>query len=305
MQVPEARAAEHGIEQQVARHAAQRQRRRRRLVWWLSAALVVCLGFGIGGYVLWQQLDVPAATPIAKPKAKPEFVQLQAADFSKDAKAGSFTFTHNGEQVTMPYRVYAPADYAHHKYPLAVYLSGSGQIGTDNDKQTHSTFLTNLTQTYYQDYPAIILAPQFPIAEKYSKDPEVLQAYMDLIAQVQHDYNSNEQQLYLTGISMGADTTYGLLENYADNIAAAAVLSGGLEDPTKVANYAKVPLWIFQGAQDLTYVPERARAEVASLQALGSPVKYTEYPDVAHSIWNIAYSDPQLYDWLFAQHLPG
>jgi predicted peptidase len=40
---------------------------------------------------------------------------------------------------------------------------------------------------------------------------------------------------------------------------------------------------------------------IEALQAIGSKVKYTEYPDADHDSWTATYSNPELYDWLFAQ----
>jgi hypothetical protein len=40
---------------------------------------------------------------------------------------------------------------------------------------------------------------------------------------------------------------------------------------------------------------------VENLRALGSPVRYTEYPDVGHESWNRAYAEPELFPWLLAQ----
>ena len=38
-----------------------------------------------------------------------------------------------------------------------------------------------------------------------------------------------------------------------------------------------------------------------ALRALGSPVKYTEYPGVGHNSGRLAYEEPELFRWLFAQ----
>jgi hypothetical protein len=47
-----------------------------------------------------------------------------------------------------------------------------------------------------------------------------------------------------------------------------------------------------------------SRDLVAALRAVGSPVRYTEYPDVGHDLWTRAYVDPALADWLFDQRRP-
>ena len=63
----------------------------------------------------------------------------------------------------------------------------------------------------------------------------------------------------------------------------------------------RLPVWVFHGALDASVPVARSREMVAALRAAGSPVKYTEYPDVSHYAWSRAYVDPELHDWLFAQ----
>jgi hypothetical protein len=40
---------------------------------------------------------------------------------------------------------------------------------------------------------------------------------------------------------------------------------------------------------------------VDSLNALGAPVRYTEFPNVGHNAWSPAFATDELYDWLFSQ----
>ena len=49
---------------------------------------------------------------------------------------------------------------------------------------------------------------------------------------------------------------------------------------------------------------------VAALQAVGGAVKYTEYPQVGHEVWTIAYVEEDLPGWLlgrseYPSKLPG
>jgi predicted peptidase len=62
-----------------------------------------------------------------------------------------------------------------------------------------------------------------------------------------------------------------------------------------------VPIWVFYGVKDELVPVASSREMVAALRAVGSAVKYTEYPDVGHEVWTVAYVEPSLSDWLFAQ----
>jgi predicted peptidase len=45
-----------------------------------------------------------------------------------------------------------------------------------------------------------------------------------------------------------------------------------------------------------------SREMVAALKAAGGIVRYTEYPNGQHDVWTIAFADPELFEWLFAQN---
>src|SRR5260221_9408936 len=66
---------------------------------------------------------------------------------------------------TMPYRLFMPRNYdATQRYPLIVWLHGSGSVGTDNFKQISGASLKG-THTWtaaavQSKYPAFVLAPQ-------------------------------------------------------------------------------------------------------------------------------------------------
>jgi predicted peptidase len=40
---------------------------------------------------------------------------------------------------------------------------------------------------------------------------------------------------------------------------------------------------------------------VKALRDAGGDPKYTEFPEVGHDSWDLAYSDAELIEWLFAQ----
>ena len=65
-----------------------------------------------------------------------------------------------------------------------------------------------------------------------------------------------------------------------------------------------MPIWCFHGALDKTVKPTRSREMVAALKAVGSDIRYTEYPEAAHDSWTATYANPEFYDWLFQQQKP-
>ena len=61
----------------------------------------------------------------------------------------------------------------------------------------------------------------------------------------------------------------------------------------------KIPLWTFSGDRDGSV--KLTRKLVDSLRQRGWNVKYTEFADVGHVIWDRVYKDPDLQEWLFKQ----
>ena len=90
------------------------------------------------------------------------------------------------------------------------------------------------------------------------------------------------------------------IARYPNFFAAAAPICGG-GDPKTVSKFKSLPIWCFHGAKDPVVKVGRSREMVDALKAVGSSIKYTEYPEAQHDSWTQTYSNPELYDWMFAQ----
>ncbi len=99
---------------------------------------------------------------------------------------------------------------------------------------------------------------------------------------------------------MGGFGTWDALARYPNLFAAAVPICGGA-DPTTADRYAKLPIWAFHGAKDPVVKVSRSRDIVGALRAVGSEIRYTEYPEAPHDSWTETYKNPELYAWLFAQ----
>jgi predicted peptidase len=62
-----------------------------------------------------------------------------------------------------------------------------------------------------------------------------------------------------------------------------------------------LPIWVFHGAKDDIVPPEISENMVQALKDLGSPVKFTLYPEAGHDSWTEAYDSAELWDWLAKQ----
>ena len=86
---------------------------------------------------------------------------------------------------------------------------------------------------------------------------------------------------------------------------AAAIALCGYGDTYMIPRVAKVPVWIFQGEEDPAVPVTRARDWVAELRKAGGAPQYTEYPSIGHNVWDVAFGEPGLAEWMFSHRSGG
>jgi predicted esterase len=200
-----------------------------------------------------------------------------------------------GEDQDYPHLTYLPDDYDkdQRKWPLILFLHGSGERGTDLNKVKEQGPLGYIHKGH--PLPFIVVTPQCPEDERW--DAERLGRLLD---QVTASNRVDPERIYVTGLSLGGYATCDLAATYPDRIAAIAPLSGG-ENPGLAQRLKKIPTWAFHGADDNVVPPRYSVDLIHALQKLGTPVKLTIYPGVGHGGWDTTYSNPQLYTW-FLDH---
>jgi poly(3-hydroxybutyrate) depolymerase len=192
--------------------------------------------------------------------------------------------------------LYLPKGYSQHpaaKYPLLIFLHGSGESGIDIDlvkKHGPPQFLDDRP-----DFPFIVASPQAPYPPR-GFDPEELTV---LLNQLLQRLPIDPDRVYLTGFSMGGYGTYRWASAHPETFAAIAPVAGAAR-PEEACNLRSVPIWAFHGAKDESVKLENDQAAVDAIKACGGDIKFTVYPDGGHSS-DAAYADPQLYQW-FLEH---
>ena len=192
------------------------------------------------------------------------------------------------------------------RYPLVVFLHGSGESGDDNVEQIRNGVELFATSKYKKMFPAIVIAPQCPENDTwggylYHNRPTpsqnlVVSLTQVLLMQLPVDIN----RVYLTGVSMGAIGTWDIVARYPGLFAAALPIAGA-GDPANSRALQRLPICSFHGDQDLNVDPVDDRNMFALIQSAGGIMKYTEYPGVGHNAWDQTYSDTTVISWLFSQ----
>jgi predicted peptidase len=178
------------------------------------------------------------------------------------------------------------------KLPLLIFLHGSGEAGTDLNKlkvQGPPKIVESRP-----DFPFIVASPQTPDDDLF--DPGALDALLDeLIERLPVD----PDRVYLTGLSLGGEWTYGWASLRPERFAAIAPVSG--EWTTAVDCRLKhVPVWAFHGAKDDVVPITADEAMISAINACGGDAHMTVYPDSGHDAWTQAYATEELYTWLLA-----
>jgi len=228
----------------------------------------------------------------------------------------SFNKFINDKGDTLNYRLLYPDANPLQKYPLVIFLHGSGERGNDNDAQLKWGVPNFATAANMSLHPAIVIAPQCPLNMSWanlsnSKNPaeirlqptptKPMELVIALIHQVIKTLPVDSNRIYITGLSMGGFGTFDAIERYPNLFAAAVPVCGG-GDTTKVAKIAHIPIWIFHGAEDPAVSPAYALGMLQALTNAGAHPGFTQYPEVGHFSWIEAYSDAMMMEWLFRQH---
>jgi predicted peptidase len=227
---------------------------------------------------------------------------------------------HRYRTVGPPMRVGFIADWYNYKstghYPLLLYMHqyAMGNYRNGLLKQVEVWFAT---PAFRARHPAIIVVPMLDQA----KDPGAnfggqrtghswKGVTIAALKQVMGRYSVDPARIYVTGNSLGGTGTWEMMLSYnrltgsVEHIFAAGLPLAGKDhtaDPVEAAYLLRrVPIWAIHEKRD-PEVPldwDRTMARLLS----GSPTfRYTEDPRLGHDVWDLYYTRPNVWNWLFAQ----
>ncbi len=218
----------------------------------------------------------------------------------------------------LDYRLLKPREYdATKKYPLVLFLHGSGERGTDNQAQLKNGAPLFLKPEARQKYPCFVLAPQCPPDKTWSavkgwtgpnafeEEPTApMKLVFGMLDAVLKEFSIDQDRLYVTGLSMGGYGTWDILTRQPERWAAAVPVCGG-GDAARIGPAKGVAVWAIHGLLDPAVPVIRSQEMIAALEAAGGKPLYSEYPYVKHDAWTTAYGEPELLAWMFAQKRGG
>jgi len=220
------------------------------------------------------------------------------------------TYT-NKAGATLPYRLLVPSKYdAKRSYSVLMFLHGAAGRGDDNLKPLDWGPRLIAEELKRGKHEFFLVVPQCPRSETWSNirpgDQSLLGTSLllalDLITNsLANEFNLDATRRYLTGVSMGGHATWALLCRDTGLFAAAVPVCAGGDASRVTDRIAKVPVWVFHSDDDHIVPVSHARNFVKAWRAHGGEPHYTEYTGLKHSSWKKAYTETEMYDWLFNQ----
>lgn len=178
------------------------------------------------------------------------------------------------------------------KWPLLIFLHGSGERGSDI---ALVKVRGPLTFEERDKFPLVVAAPLAPLEARWSVDG-VNAMLDDIVERVPID----TEGVYVTGLSMGGEGTWNYACEYPDRIAAIVPMSGRT-DPSRAHRLKNVAVWAFHGAKDPIVPVFWSDEMVKNVKAAGGDATLTVYPEAGHDAWTQTYLNPGLYEWFSKQ----
>ena len=197
------------------------------------------------------------------------------------------------------YAVWSPPGVSGASLPIILFLHGAGERGSDGNAQTKVGLGPALCR-FPERFPAHVVMPQCPAGSQWSGLAEA--AALLALADTIETTTADQRRVYVTGVSMGAHGALRLAARYPSRFAAVVAICGWADTNQMADRIKDVPLWLFHGADD-PIVPARCSVELATALACAGArhARHTEYSGIGHECWDLAYAEPQLPEWLFAQ----
>lgn len=205
------------------------------------------------------------------------------------------------EPGNYPFQLFLPRGYltdANARYPLLIFLHGSGERGDDVAKvKVHGP-----PKIADRDpaFPFLTVSPLLGTDQDW--DIEKLDRLVDHISST---YRIDPSRVYLTGLSRGGHASWRWVIAEPKRFAAVAPVAGR-GDADGACRLMDLPVWAFHGDRDDVVLPEGSFNMARAIRACGGrKARLTIYPDLGHNAWDPAYDDPALYAWLLEQRLPA
>jgi len=212
---------------------------------------------------------------------------------------------YTSEKTGFQLLLYLPGDYGKETgqtWPLILYLHGSPNITTLDWVRIKALPLQLENQ---QEFPFIVASPLHTGEYQHWSEPEVQEKLINLLDELQSLLAINPEQVYLTGFLEGGNGAWELALAHPEKFAALAPVGGytgyPFSVPEDICNLKDMPIWAFHGADDPDLPVSAQQMLVDALKECGNEVLFTIYPGAIIDMYDKAFTDPELYEWMKEQ----
>lgn len=194
------------------------------------------------------------------------------------------------------YLLYLPDGYGSDtskRWPLMLFLHGSGESGTDIEKVKANGPPEMVSKG--NKFPFIIVSPQSD--GRFGWDANDLYY---LLAGLKEKYRVDKDRVYLTGLSMGGYGSWSLAMKFPGEFAAVIPVCGG-GDTATAWRLRHMAVWAFHGAKDDVVAPEESKRMIAAVRKTDPTARLTIFPEANHNSWTRAYNTDSLYAWMLSK----
>lgn len=199
-------------------------------------------------------------------------------------------------KVSYRYLLYVPKAYADdvtRRWPLLLFLHGSGERGDDLAKVKVHGPPRQLDGR--GDFPFVVVSPQCPAGQRWQAD-----ALAALLDDVSRQLRIDPDRVAVTGLSMGGRGTWDLAMSYPERFAAIVPVCGGAL-PDRACLLKDIPVRAFHGARDTVVPLAESTIVVDAVKKCGGTAELIVYHEAGHDAWTPTYSDEALWEWLLRQ----
>lgn len=188
--------------------------------------------------------------------------------------------------------------------PLIVYLHGGSGKGEDLTLITSvDGFPKYLQDGALGDVRAYVIIPQLPSSLKGWIN--ATDSLYSLIQKTVSEFEIDENNISLTGHSMGGTGTFNLAFTYPTLFARIAPLSGSAKSTANnLAKLQNIPIWAFVGSDDKIVPPDSSEEIIEQLKRKGGNAKITVFDGADHfTVPSLTYLDKDidLISWLIGK----
>lgn len=218
------------------------------------------------------------------------------------------------------YRILYPNGFDENKkYPILLFLHGSGERGDDNEAQLKHG--GEMIRKGMETHNGIVIFPQCPqedfwirilevengpdgtrsfVPDVESPPSDAMQMVIELMEDMKQKSYVEKSRIYVGGLSMGGMGTFDLCWRKPDLFAAAVPICGA-GAPAKADQFVNLPMRVYHGADDQAVPVEESLKMIDALKRLGGNPESFIYPGVNHNSWDNAFAEPDFLEWIFKQ----